>query len=184
MAWFLLVIAGLFETGFAVFLKQSHGITRFWPTVAFAACAFRTAHDRVEVIGRRPGLRSLDRPRRRRHSRHWNARDGRPGHRREAGVHRIHLGRCHRPEPFRRHTALDAVRPQTHPRDLGRRDQVGALREFEWPLACGQHDARHRWLRAGEQCGDAPGRGPVGTSCANSRERHCQCWCCGGKGRN
>lgn len=39
MAWTLLVIAGLFETGFAVFLKQSHGITRLWPTVAFAACA-------------------------------------------------------------------------------------------------------------------------------------------------
>ena len=39
MAWFLLVLAGFFETGFAVFLKQSHGITRFWPTVAFAVCA-------------------------------------------------------------------------------------------------------------------------------------------------
>jgi|SRR5262245_8800510 len=39
MAWVLLVIAGLFETGFAVFLKESHGITRLWPTVAFAACA-------------------------------------------------------------------------------------------------------------------------------------------------
>lgn len=39
MAWFLLVLAGLFETGFAVFLKQSHGITRFWPTAGFAACA-------------------------------------------------------------------------------------------------------------------------------------------------
>ena len=39
MAWLLVVIAGVFETGFAVFLKQSHGITRLWPTVGFAACA-------------------------------------------------------------------------------------------------------------------------------------------------
>jgi quaternary ammonium compound-resistance protein SugE len=39
MAWLLLVVAGLFETGFAVFLKQSHGITRLWPTVGFAVCA-------------------------------------------------------------------------------------------------------------------------------------------------
>jgi quaternary ammonium compound-resistance protein SugE len=39
MAWFMVVVAGLFETGFAVLLKQSHGITRLWPTVGFAACA-------------------------------------------------------------------------------------------------------------------------------------------------
>jgi len=39
MPWLLIVIAGLFETGFAVLLKQSHGLTRLWPTVGFAACA-------------------------------------------------------------------------------------------------------------------------------------------------
>jgi quaternary ammonium compound-resistance protein SugE len=39
VAWLLVVVAGLFETGFAVLLKQSHGITRLWPTVGFAACA-------------------------------------------------------------------------------------------------------------------------------------------------
>lgn len=39
MAWFLIVAAGLFETGFAVLLKQSHGFTQLWPTVGFAACA-------------------------------------------------------------------------------------------------------------------------------------------------
>lgn len=39
MAWFLIVAAGLFETGFAVLLKQSHGFTHLWPTVGFAACA-------------------------------------------------------------------------------------------------------------------------------------------------
>ena len=39
MAWLMLVTAGLFETGFAVFLKLSHGLTKFWPTAGFAACA-------------------------------------------------------------------------------------------------------------------------------------------------
>jgi quaternary ammonium compound-resistance protein SugE len=39
MAWFMVVVAGLFETGFAVLLKQSYGITRLWPTVGFACCA-------------------------------------------------------------------------------------------------------------------------------------------------
>jgi len=39
MAWFMVVVAGLFETGFAVLLKQSHGITKLWPTVGFAVCA-------------------------------------------------------------------------------------------------------------------------------------------------
>jgi len=39
MAWTLVCVAGLFETGFAVLLKLSHGITRPWPTAGFAACA-------------------------------------------------------------------------------------------------------------------------------------------------
>lgn len=39
MAWLLVVVAGLFETGFAVTLKMSHGFTRLWPTITFAACA-------------------------------------------------------------------------------------------------------------------------------------------------
>ncbi|GAB2626144.1 multidrug efflux SMR transporter [Streptomyces capparidis] len=39
MAWLLVVIAGLFETGFAVCLKLSHGFTRLWPTIAFACFA-------------------------------------------------------------------------------------------------------------------------------------------------
>ena len=39
MAWFLVVIAGLLETGFAVCLKQSHGFTRIWPTIGFALFA-------------------------------------------------------------------------------------------------------------------------------------------------
>ena len=39
MAWLLIVVAGLFETGFAVLLKQSRNLTRLWPTVGFAVCA-------------------------------------------------------------------------------------------------------------------------------------------------
>jgi quaternary ammonium compound-resistance protein SugE len=39
MSWFLIVVAGLFETGFAVLLKQSESFTRLWPTVGFAGCA-------------------------------------------------------------------------------------------------------------------------------------------------
>ncbi|MCX4636311.1 MULTISPECIES: DMT family transporter [Streptomyces] len=39
MAWLLVVVAGILETGFAVCLKLSHGFTRLFPTVAFAAFA-------------------------------------------------------------------------------------------------------------------------------------------------
>ncbi len=39
MEWLVVVVAGLFETGFAVLLKQSANFTRLWPTVGFAACA-------------------------------------------------------------------------------------------------------------------------------------------------
>ncbi|KUL69327.1 MULTISPECIES: multidrug efflux SMR transporter [unclassified Streptomyces] len=38
MAWLLVIVAGLLETGFAVCLKLSHGFSRLWPTVAF--CIF------------------------------------------------------------------------------------------------------------------------------------------------
>ena len=33
MNWIILVIAGLFEIGWAIGLKQSAGFTRFWPSV-------------------------------------------------------------------------------------------------------------------------------------------------------
>ncbi|MBV9204709.1 MAG: multidrug efflux SMR transporter [Actinobacteria bacterium] len=39
MPWLVLIVAGLFETGFAVLLKLSHGMTRLWPTALFAVCA-------------------------------------------------------------------------------------------------------------------------------------------------
>jgi quaternary ammonium compound-resistance protein SugE len=32
MAWLLVIVAGLLETGFAVCLKLSHGFTRLWPS--------------------------------------------------------------------------------------------------------------------------------------------------------
>jgi quaternary ammonium compound-resistance protein SugE len=34
MPWLLLVLAGLFEVGWAVGLKYTHGFTRLWPSVA------------------------------------------------------------------------------------------------------------------------------------------------------
>ena len=39
MAWIVVAVAGLFETGFAVLLKHSDHFTRPWPTAGFAACA-------------------------------------------------------------------------------------------------------------------------------------------------
>ncbi|CBL44172.1 SugE protein [gamma proteobacterium HdN1] len=33
MAWFILLIAGLFEVGWAIGLKYTEGFTRLWPTV-------------------------------------------------------------------------------------------------------------------------------------------------------
>ena len=39
MAWLIVVVAGFFETAFALLLKQSHGLTRLWPTFGFAVCA-------------------------------------------------------------------------------------------------------------------------------------------------
>jgi quaternary ammonium compound-resistance protein SugE len=36
-AWAILVIAGVFETGFSIGMKYSHGFTRLWPSVATAA---------------------------------------------------------------------------------------------------------------------------------------------------
>ena len=38
MAWAMVILAGLLETGFAINLKLSDGFSRLWPTVAF--CAF------------------------------------------------------------------------------------------------------------------------------------------------
>ena len=37
MAWVLLVVAGLFEVGWAIGLKYTDGFTRFWPTVGTIA---------------------------------------------------------------------------------------------------------------------------------------------------
>jgi quaternary ammonium compound-resistance protein SugE len=33
MAWFILFLAGLFETGWAIGLKYTDGFTRLWPTL-------------------------------------------------------------------------------------------------------------------------------------------------------
>ncbi len=33
MAWFILIVAGLFEVGWAIGLKYTEGFTKLWPTV-------------------------------------------------------------------------------------------------------------------------------------------------------
>ena len=37
MAWILLVVAGLFEVGWAIGLKYTEGFTRLWPTIGTLA---------------------------------------------------------------------------------------------------------------------------------------------------
>jgi quaternary ammonium compound-resistance protein SugE len=37
MAWLILVLAGIFEIGWAIGLKYSEGFTRLWPSVGTAA---------------------------------------------------------------------------------------------------------------------------------------------------
>lgn len=39
MAWTYLILAGLFEVGFASTLKLTEGFTKPWPTLAFLVCA-------------------------------------------------------------------------------------------------------------------------------------------------
>lgn len=39
MPWIHLLLAGLFEIGFAMGLKYSHGFTRLWPSLATAVAA-------------------------------------------------------------------------------------------------------------------------------------------------
>ena len=36
MSWILLFVAGLFESGWAIGLKYTHGFTRLWPSVGTA----------------------------------------------------------------------------------------------------------------------------------------------------
>lgn len=36
MAWFVLIVSGLFEAGWAVSLKQSAGFSKLWPSISFA----------------------------------------------------------------------------------------------------------------------------------------------------
>jgi quaternary ammonium compound-resistance protein SugE len=38
MAWVVLLVAGLFEVGWAVGLKYTEGFTRLWPTLGTVAC--------------------------------------------------------------------------------------------------------------------------------------------------
>ncbi len=38
MAWIILVVAGVFEVGWAIGLKYTEGFTRLWPTIWTIAC--------------------------------------------------------------------------------------------------------------------------------------------------
>ncbi|ODS00629.1 cation transporter [Methyloceanibacter methanicus] len=38
MSWAYLILAGLFEVGFASTLKLTQGFTKLWPTLIFAVC--------------------------------------------------------------------------------------------------------------------------------------------------
>jgi len=40
MAWVMLFVAGLLEVVWAYFMKQSHGFTRLWPSIATFAAMF------------------------------------------------------------------------------------------------------------------------------------------------
>jgi quaternary ammonium compound-resistance protein SugE len=40
MAWIYLLLAGLFEIGFAATLKPTDGFTQLWPTIIFLICTF------------------------------------------------------------------------------------------------------------------------------------------------
>jgi quaternary ammonium compound-resistance protein SugE len=37
--WLTVVVAGVFETCFAILLKKSDGLTKIWPSLGFAVCA-------------------------------------------------------------------------------------------------------------------------------------------------
>jgi quaternary ammonium compound-resistance protein SugE len=37
-AWIVLIVAGVFEIGWAILLKYSNGFTRLWPSAATAVC--------------------------------------------------------------------------------------------------------------------------------------------------
>ena len=39
MAWFVLIVSGVLESGWALALKKSEGFTRLWPSVTFAVLA-------------------------------------------------------------------------------------------------------------------------------------------------
>jgi quaternary ammonium compound-resistance protein SugE len=38
MAWIILVVAGLFEIGWAIGLKSTEGFSRLWPSIGTALC--------------------------------------------------------------------------------------------------------------------------------------------------
>ncbi len=50
-AWLILVLAGLFEIGWAIGLKYTHGFTRLWPTIGTAANSANIASTLISNVG-------------------------------------------------------------------------------------------------------------------------------------
>jgi len=44
MSWIYLIIAGIFEVGFASTLKLTEGFTKLWPTIIFLICILASFH--------------------------------------------------------------------------------------------------------------------------------------------
>lgn len=53
MAWLVLIFSGMMETGWAVSLKASHGLSRPWPSVSFGVFAI------ASLVGLAWALRTL-----------------------------------------------------------------------------------------------------------------------------
>lgn len=53
MAWFVLIVSGVLEAGWAISLKLSDGFSRLWPTVSFAVFAV------VSLVGLSWAMKSI-----------------------------------------------------------------------------------------------------------------------------
>ena len=61
MAWTYLLLAGLFEIGFALGLKHTDGFTRLWPSLGTAAAAAVNKKARHKRIVSRPEVQKQTR---------------------------------------------------------------------------------------------------------------------------
>ncbi len=59
VAWLVVIVAGLFETGFAVLPEESQGITRPRPAAGLAICALISSGPLTMAL-KRPGVIGLN----------------------------------------------------------------------------------------------------------------------------